>query len=609
MPFLEEIAEDLRAANAAAYTGRLGEDSRFWQDFGFAFKLHGDPRAGGQAVEFPLVLSPKSYTKRLDAAKELTKVQGGGVVKEEQGVITGEIRLRGDFGFFPKSVRGVPVPLSGQAHFMRLQEQCFERYWDLVSDPTVSENVFLTFHSLGTNEHFIVVPDSFGEDRDASHSRFTHGFDIPLTIIGDAAKLIPKAIEDDNVLALLADSRRAFTKGLATLLGAAADSAGINPRVMEEIQAVQRAGDGVLETAQLLTEQINGVQVVAGHVSNFLRGVKRVVAIPLETVKDLIASTDAIAATVARAENLPADVVQIYREMGDALTQFAAYPEKFRSDYDEAAARYLALVAGPAKDGVADLEAAEASSVTQPQQLDSTALRPGDRGRVDGGVYGNRVFPRYRGFIEHIVVAGDTLPRLAAHYLGDARRWIDIAIANDLKAPYISDDGIPSTVAVGGRVLIPTLQADPEIQTVRASGEREIGASQYEALLGRGLMLEQDANGYFDLAVDVAGGSEDFKSVAGVELMKQTVLVILYTERGTNVLYMRLGLRRLVGEKATFDRLIEARLNIAESIQRDSRVERVERVEVVAEGDVVYVSVLVLLVGNIKARVIARAIP
>jgi hypothetical protein len=213
MPIFEEIAEDIRAANAADAAGRLGEDNKYWQDLGFAFQLHGDPRGAGRPLLFPLVINPKSYNKRLPFASERTPVQDGGVVVESHGVVLGDITLAGNFGLGPRAVSGVITPLSGQAHFFRLQDLCIVRYGELKADPTLSENVYLTFHVLGDNEHFIVDVSTFDLDK----KRTTHDYMIQLAILGDAEKILLKAVEDNPVLKEISDAHAQIVKAGATI--------------------------------------------------------------------------------------------------------------------------------------------------------------------------------------------------------------------------------------------------------------------------------------------------------------------------------------------------------------------------------------------------------
>lgn len=68
------------------------------------------------------------------------------------------------------------------------------------------------------------------------------------------------------------------------------------------------------------------------------------------------------------------------------------------------------------------------------------------------------------GFRTAVVLIGDTVQRLALRELGDATRWVDIALLNELRSPFFVDDPAlagDGVIAAGGTVLLPVEAAVP----------------------------------------------------------------------------------------------------------------------------------------------------
>lgn len=611
MSILDIIREDARAADAALYTGDFGVDNRYWQDLGYAFILHG-PKPG-QEEAFHLVLAPTRYDKRLPAAAEITPSQNGGVVAEENGFIVGDLVIEGHTGVSPRAVDDVPIPLSGQAHFKRLQDDCYLRYLELKANPLLTENVFLTFHSFKDDEHFIVVPLEMGLTRDAAGKGRTHyPYRFNLKIVGNAQKLVIKGPEDNPVIAALKDAYAAIGGAVGELNGFITDAGG-GPLLAETaaaFQGVQAAGEAA-ETAVSIVREVNGgVQRVAGAASEFLRGVSHVIKLPYEAMQAIIDDLDAMLGVLRQAEALPTEVVQSYRRVVDSMEAIAAYPEVFKESFSDAADDFLAAVKGPSSASAASIDTAENASVTSSAQLTDTALTPGDPERIRAGVFDTgRTFQRYQGFRPYVVQADDLLPLIAEREMSDARLWVDLALANELSSPYISDSGLPNTVAPGDTILIPTLTSSEDNDNVKSAGDPVLGASQYEELLGRDWTLEQvPGSDQWTWKIDDATGARDFETVAGIANVEQAIHTILRTEKGECPMRAQLGYQRLLGKAGTMDRLFEAQLRITQALLRDPRLLSVKVERFSFALDKFAVSLQAILKGAIQLRTMARSI-
>lgn len=606
MGILEQIREEIRAAEAATYTS-FGRDDRYWKDLGYAFQLHGP--APGQVELFTLVLAPTRYDKRLPNAAEIRPSQDGGTMSEEHGFVLGELTIEGHTGVSPRSVPEIPVPLSGQAHFKRLQDHCYLKYCELKADPLTTNKVFLTFHSFKDDEHFVVVPRTFGLKRTADKRPF-YPYEFQLAIVGDAKSYVPKAAEDDPVLAAVREAVTTIAAAVGEMHAFLIETVPYFDQIEGAYARVESVGEVAQSGVGVLREIPGSIERIAGRASEFVRGASKLVKLPYEQVLATMQSLDSVIRVMDEAADLPKETVQSFRRLVDALEALATYPEKFRKSFSDAAEDFLALAAGPSALPQGEIDAAEASTVTQAAQLAGTGPAPGDAERIRAGAYvQRRTFPRYQGFREYVVMVDDLLATIAAREMGDARRWIDIALANDLRAPYISSSGFPDTVGPGDTILIPTLRSNAEIENVRSSGNSALGASQYDEMLGRDWMLIPHENGWqVTWALEAAGGNVDLSTVAGMPNMEQAIETILNTVRGTCPMFMQLGYVDVVGKAGTLDRVFEAQLRITEALLRDPRIENVRVPRFHAEKDTVSAEVETTLKNSMQLRTLARSL-
>jgi hypothetical protein len=63
------------------------------------------------------------------------------------------------------------------------------------------------------------------------------------------------------------------------------------------------------------------------------------------------------------------------------------------------------------------------------------------------------------------VLRGDTLQKLSLRELGDASKWVDIALLNSLRPPYLADDAVSALdgMAYAGQTILIPIQADNAI--------------------------------------------------------------------------------------------------------------------------------------------------
>lgn len=590
MGLFDQLKEDLRAADSASVlrdigVARLGNDDRYWKENSYAFHLH----IGAVTKVFPLVLNPKRISKSHPFSRSLEPAQQGGVIAEENGVLISPLTVSGHTGLKPRAVTpGPPLPLSGQAHFLYLQDACFLEYSRLKKDPNTSKPVWMSWHNFKDNEHWVVVPGVVSVERTVDKN-FLYQYTITCDLIAEIEQSL-EVSEDEGIFAAALDFASNAIRAVAAIEGAVADLTGT-------ITEIEGAISGTV------TDALVDVVEVCGAVNLFLSGQSNFINLPVRALDTLATAIGTLQSACASAESLPIDVAHSFLDIEDGLLRLMSYPEKFRSDFDAKQKEFLALVAGPTN--ASDIGTATAS--TQTQGLATSATRPGDSTRVLGGVYDSLLsFPRYTGFREVVVLQGDSLAAIAAREMGDARRWIDIALANHLQAPYISAAGLPGTIGAGARVLIPITSSSPSTPRVRSAGDPEVGASQLEALFGRDFKMVVRPDGLYDWQIDPATKT-DLRTVAGVKNLEQACTTALNIERGKWVMATNVGVERIVGAPGTVERVVEARSRIIEAVQRDQRIRRVKNATFQLEKDALAFDLEVESTDASNVRVIAQA--
>lgn len=613
MGLFSDVSEEVRAAQASevlarAGVARLGTDDRYWRQFSFAFHLH---TGEGAPLVFPLVLNPTSIRTRHPFAAELQPVQEGGVSAEENGILISDLVLTGHTGLAPRLNPGGPaIPLSGQAHFLHLRDACFFRYSDLKKDPKRAGDVYMTFHNFKDSDHWIVVPRELSLER-GTDKNMLYRYTITAAIVGPVENPPPFVSEDGPVLRSIKDAAAQIAKAEALARSRIADLVG--PGYLDD--AIIDPALGVLpEVIDVIGKSIAGAledtTQILGATSEFLSGVEATIRLPVRFINDVVDRLELAVFALDRAGMLPIDISETHLQIVDGLLRLAMYPEKFKESFTDGAARFLALTQGPANGLQEAIDAAAASTITQASDFENSGLLPGDATRIKQGLFDlTTSIPRYRGFREVDVLFGDSLAVIAARELGDARRWLDIAIANDLRAPYISDEGLPNTLRPGQPILIPTTEEPKAVDQVRSSGNPVLGESQLDALFGTDLKATYDEDeGAYDFVVSPESLT-DFQIVSGEDNLGQAVTAILSTEKGANVMYQQVGYDRIVGKKGTVERFIEARSRVVAAVQRDPRVSRVQNASFTLDGDSLVVELDVVATNATPLRVLGRVLP
>jgi hypothetical protein len=582
--------------------------------------------SGNTSFLFPLVINPEQISLEEPFALEETPTLGGGLYVEENGIVRRSLRIKGNFGFKPKPYKAsswnhiaapdqgrsfsesrprVPpfavgtLEFSGQRHFQFLQDNVFRTYADFKRDPATSLETKLYFHNPRDGEHWRVHPRKFMGDRSVPRKTL-YPYDLELLVSGPAEDPGADFSEDKNLIDTIKNVFTMIQSGIKLVRGAIRDITNFVAELESIVSGIGNTLDGVIG--------------IIDDASAFVNGVTSFIEVPFEVAaqlsNSLATSLEGFGNAINNGRQIPDTVMNSLRKAEAGLDRINSFPEMFQTPSQralQAARRSEELSTSNTR---AALEAAAAE--TPPGSFQAflalgTKNLPGDLDKADAELGIGRGLDQYKSAVEFVVGDGDTLQSLAAKRMGDARKWRAIAVLNGLTEPYISKDGFPGTKKVGDRILIPSLDPPPENRTITPV----LGVSPEETaevrLLGTDFKLKRltDRPGdFFDFEIDVEAGSNDIKSVSGVENLKQALLVRLRTERGTVQLYKNVGHDRVIATAVPGIDRDQVIFRIGQAVRADPRVVDLSRIDGRVIVDRVEIDMDVQVVGSNGAQTI-----
>ena len=600
-------------------------DTKFYKYDVMFFELR-IPKSIGSAIGntfiFPLVLMPDSYSLDEPFALEETPTQGGGLYVEENGIVKRGIRLSGVTGFFPKPfnangtmalksqkpehksyTRSLPPEvldnISGQRHFQYLQDAVFRTYADLKRDPALAEETKLLFHVPKDDEHWLVAPRDFKLDRDAA-SRVMYRYNIELLVLDKATALDLDFSEDKSLLQKLADAIAMVNAGVALAQGAVDDLTAIVSEMKSLVKGIATIIDNV-------TNVIKAAE-------NFVKGVSDFIESPLAILDSIREAIDETLALIDEAQDLGkipkatwGKAKEKWAQIGDSMDLLLGNPDSFEpnstASVNEVQSRFSPLTS-QSPETIATAKARTLPGSIAEYDALGTAQTPGDIKQMEST---DLLTPtpnkgKYLSSKQVVLSSGDTLVGLAARYLGDGRLWQDIAIFNGLKPPFadkqasldlrkVDESAMPGVRGIGDKILIPSLsKSQKELPTLTTLGTRPTESPEVR-FLGRDfkmvLLPGNSGNPQYDWAIDTVHGGVDLQTVEGVDNLSQALMNRLQTEQGTDLLYQKLGIQRVIGMNQKVSDLELTRFRTAQALQQDSRISTVRQVlfEGVDTGD------------------------
>lgn len=453
--------------------------------------------ANGKSQEVTLVINPENYTQTEPARVTITQTKGGMFVDHfGQGIKI--ITLAGITGYAPRksSTDKSAEELSGQEHFIKLRKMY--RDWLDGAKENPSKHI-LRFYNWSDDESFEIAITSFGLQRTVGRP-LLYQYNIQITCVKDLS-VKPTDVVRDPATELLKQSReraKLVEKRLVTETSFLSDI--IDGIGLENFSAAVKTWSTSVATGTEFLDSVSGtyrridsvildVENLARDIEMFVNASTTFVTKPFELVKDIATSIGDVLEQIVSIADVPHEVVRSFREMVCAISAlpqsiFKGFtnPELFEgaSNCGSTMGIKEAAVAAYRNSFSATAQVPPERSVTQIFRSPQTTIVINEEPLKVLGVYletdvsrnGENYLDSYRGTeitlssvpssavvvdylvkqettqnmiqlstaFAYVVKSGDTLPRIALNSYGDASRWKEIAIFNDLEYPFIVED-------------------------------------------------------------------------------------------------------------------------------------------------------------------------
>jgi len=545
-------------------------DSAYVQEEYYGLSLRGvagpDQTMGADGeTTFIFPVGPQSVRSSREYRQNVSPTLGG-VIAEELGLLWVDFTIEGNFGLSPKygydNTKAVvdrqkvtkpwKSPLSGPKWTQRMFEHFLDRYAICKSRPDENAQTTLVFHNFKDDEHWIVVPVKVELNRTLA-DRFMYPFSITLRGIQRTGPV--KVKKRPPAIVHLISGIQNSTRSARIAVGSITDASDTISDALGSIRSYVSTVDNILDEASRA--------LVA--VSTLLDAHKRLPDLGRATLQSYVSVIENALIVADKAEYFPQDVRKSLRDLVDTYDALSAQP-MFQS------------------------------GSTWGERVNRAENNQRSGGLDKGTTPRNYSTDSVTGWTSYVVEAGDTLESIAARKLGTATRWYELAVCAGLKAPFISDSGLPGTAGVGDTIRVPAYTSAKKTGTLSALQ----GASPLE-LYGADIKLyetngSEPGNPMVDIKIDPATG-RDVAVIGAIPNLVQACQMRLWTEQGTQLLDPSYGTPFVVGYPSEGSTIVALRQAVRSGLTGDSRIDRIQSMIVVAEGDMLDVEADVIPVG------------
>ena len=578
-------------------------------------------------TEFPLPLNPQSINQSENFAISIRPSQGGTVVNHS-GVRYGDITITGTTGQYPNAgMAGASVGSifvkdtknlknkSGYEVFLLLRNY-LKAYYEIKATDQQAKSARLVFKNYKDGEFLIVEILKFTMDRNVAN-RTMYDYNITMKIIGreSGGKAEMKANLFGDILTPISNTllgaietvnagRALVSRGYEILQSISEESDRNIIEPLRKVSLFMKSVMGLRPSVADLSKRTAGLIADQMKINNevfleFKNETNSNAKNPEELSKELGTATGISADTVLTPDQLEtlreemdnirkttrSDLINVKNQLLRTIELLQERIEKknFRSeqDYD--------LMAG------LEMSQKGVTSILSRNELFKSEYSQ-EIARVQGDFGFQLAIEPSEAMAQVRISQGDTLERIALRELGDAERWPELAILNNLVSPFIVGFGkiVPNTKKVGDLLLIPkpSVFGFRSQETVNESIETK-GLSEIEKNQGVDLKIDlnsEDPVGKGDLLINDRG---DLELSVGGGNAAQAILIKLLLEKGDLIDYPEIGSNLLIGRRDL--RVEDLRSSIIRTMTADERFERIENLSVVRDGGALMVSFEVYL--------------
>jgi hypothetical protein len=518
---------------------------------------------------FPLQINPQELSIDEIFAIEVTPTLRG-VVVEHQGTVLKDITISGTTGVSPKRAEGgatprtgKPILSSGHSGFEEFHElrSYFRSYVEAkrVDDTSNGFETRLIFKNYKDSEYLFVEPQKFTMKRSASRPHL-YDYTIVLKAIG------------------VAEGQKNGNLGKFGIISDIADK-------------LDQASELISIGTAIINESVGLIRQVERDVNNTLFG-------PLRSINSALTAMKGGQSSLFGPFGITKRFFESFdNELGRIKANFNDLLGKDISSYNNAVGRVSTVVGTAGRESTyPELQVLNGMNKIKRGVsilLSENALFAEDASDETARVkefYGDKVTFRKASSTRNAAILGDdNLQTIAARELGDPDRFKELISLNNLKFPYIDEAGGEGVLKPGDPVIIPQSTGANDTG-VKKNKEFEITRLLNEAEKNLGVDIRLNNNN--DLATSNTG---DLDLIAGIDNMSQAIIVKLLLEPGSLQRHPEIGTGLEIGRKSSNARLSEIRRNIVSSFSSDLRVEAIPVLDIIQEGNTIYINMMVKL--------------
>lgn len=540
-----------------------------------------DPAGQRPQAEFFFTVAPKTIEVSEPFTTKVVSTQNGGKFIESHGSIFKNIRIQGTTGVRPNKTPVVastrtlgmdPNEITGFDDITFLRN-IFRRYSDYKA---IGRKIVMVWRNIKDDDYWIVEPSDFKVNQ---QSRSPLSYEYTLTLQGvskfDIALASVSQVGDKGDSQATIKSNTNFVARVRGYASRVTDSL-----VLISTYKTALKGAGYFSLDKIFTPLTNTVKLLAS-VNNSTAApiamVRRSVTQTYENVNELL---DVIETNLEVPDNLGVvkrhPLVRELRRLKVTLSKILT--ETFFADS-------IASTEVQRRRRAAAAYTQTTNGLSAPVSGPRTGGDPSFVGNARGATT----------VAEGAVNGGETIRDLARRLLGDARRWHELVILNDLRPPYTADTSRAGVLGPGDPVLYPSNQPGVAGSAVRISNPTDDEIADIESYLasqayGRDCRLQSVTvnNGFLtDLVVNQQG---DISTIVGVPNVEQAIRIKFATELGELPAHPGFGAQYGIGSKADIASFNTFRLQTLATLKSDLRVSNVESLSFETAGDILQVS-------------------